>query len=313
LLAVQAQDPRGARLAVRSRSQGLVASDVDRALTQERSVVVSTLQRGTLHLVRSEDYWWLHPLTTPQLRTASARRLAQEGVSTAAAERGVAVIEAALADGPMGRDAVRERVAAAGVRVEGQALVHILLLATIRGLIVRGPMLGGSHGYVLTRDWLGAPPPPLDRRTALGRLAERYLAGHGPASERDLARWAGITLGESRLGLQQIAAQLVGREDGLADLAGRAGPAELPPPRLLGSFDPVLHGWVSREDIVGRHRGIVTTNGIFRPFAMAGGQAVATWTLTAGRVAISPLQPLDDATTEALDADATAVIAFLRG
>ena len=33
LLAVQAQDPRGFRLAVRSRTDGLTAADVDRALT----------------------------------------------------------------------------------------------------------------------------------------------------------------------------------------------------------------------------------------------------------------------------------------
>ena len=70
LLAIQAQDPRGARLAIRARSAGLSASDVDSALTR-RSLIVTWLNRGTLHLVRSEDYWWLHPLTTPQLRTGT--------------------------------------------------------------------------------------------------------------------------------------------------------------------------------------------------------------------------------------------------
>ena len=55
LLAVQAQDPRGARLAVRSRSTGLRAVDVDSAL-EDRTLVVSWLNRGTLHLVAAEDY-----------------------------------------------------------------------------------------------------------------------------------------------------------------------------------------------------------------------------------------------------------------
>ncbi|HEY7359559.1 MAG TPA: crosslink repair DNA glycosylase YcaQ family protein, partial [Streptosporangiaceae bacterium] len=64
LLAIQAQDPRGARLAVRARTSGLVAADVDEALTADRSVVISWLNRGTLHLVLAEDYWWLHQLTT---------------------------------------------------------------------------------------------------------------------------------------------------------------------------------------------------------------------------------------------------------
>src|SRR5450755_3593284 len=50
------------------------------------------------------------------------------------------------------------------------------------------------------------------------------------------------------------------RAGGLVQLAGREPAAALPPPRLLGSFDPVLHGWASREPILGAHQGIVTVN-----------------------------------------------------
>ena len=71
LLAVQGQDERGVRLAIRARSAGLTAADIDRALTEERSLVVTWLNRGTLHLVCSEDYPWLQPLTTPR-RSMSA-------------------------------------------------------------------------------------------------------------------------------------------------------------------------------------------------------------------------------------------------
>ena len=218
LLAIQAQDPRGARLAVRARSAGLSAADVDSALAR-RSLVVSWLNRGTLHLVRAEDYWWLHPLTTPQLLTGNSRRLAQEGVPPQDAERAVAAVRAALAaDGPLTRAQLRERVAAAGVRTEGQALVHVLLLASIRGLIVRGPMAGRDQAFVLASDWLGAPPPAMGREAALGELARRYLAGHAPAADRDLARWAGIGLRDARLGLARCGA--VQRADGLAELPG---------------------------------------------------------------------------------------------
>ena len=188
---------RGARGLRSGRVQrGLSASDVDSALTRRRSLIVTWLNRGTLHLVRAEDYWWLHPLTTPQLRTGNSRRLAQEGVPPEDAERAVAVVRAALAaDGPLTRSQLRGRVAAAGVRTEGQAMVHILALASIRGLIVRGPVAGRDQAFVLARDWLGAPPPAMGREAALGELARRYLAGHAPAADRDLARWAGIGLG----------------------------------------------------------------------------------------------------------------------
>src|SRR6476646_1494397 len=83
LLAVQGQDPRGARLAVRARTERLSAADVDRALSEERSLLITWLNRGTLHLVRSEDYPWLQALTTPPLLTGNATRLRQLGVSEA--------------------------------------------------------------------------------------------------------------------------------------------------------------------------------------------------------------------------------------
>src|ERR1700760_3919309 len=134
LLAVQGQDPRGARLAIRARSNGLTAADVDRALTQDRSLLITWLNRGTLHLVCSEDYRGLHMLTTPPLLTGNARRLQQEGVTPSAAERGVQAIERALAaEGPLTRAQLRERIAAARVKTDGQALVHLLMLATLRG------------------------------------------------------------------------------------------------------------------------------------------------------------------------------------
>jgi Winged helix DNA-binding domain len=164
---------------------------------------------------------------------------------------------------------------------------------------------------VLARDWLGAPPPVMSREAALGELARRYLAGHAPAADRDLAQWAGIGLRDARLGLARCGA--VQRADGLAQPP--AGPqraaAGLPPPRLLGAFDPLLLGWASRDPIVGPHRGIVTVNGLFRPFALAGGRAVATWTIARGQVMLAPLVPLDTHTRAALTADAADVTRFL--
>jgi len=310
LLAVQGQDPRGARLAIRVRSAGLTAADVDRALTVDRSLLITWLNRGTLHLVAAEDYWWLHPLTAPRSMAASSRRLAQEGVPPADAERAVGVVEAALADdGPLTRRQLGERIAAAGVRTQGQALVHILFLASTRGIAVRGPMIGGEHAFVLVRDWLGAPPARFDRDQALAELARRYLIGHGPADDRDLAKWAGVPLNDARRGLAAIAGKLRERDDGLAGLAGRQ--SAVPPPRLLGPFDPLLHGWASREPVLGSHQGIVTVNGLFRPFALVNGTAAAIWRLSGGEVTLSPLIAMRPDDEAALHADAADVRRFL--
>jgi Winged helix DNA-binding domain len=314
LLAIQGQDPRGARLAIRARSVGLSAAHVDRALTEQRSLLITWLNRGTLHLVCSEDYPWLHALTTPPLSTANARRLAQEGVTAAAARRGVDVIERSLAaEGPLTRAQLRERLATADVRTAGQALVHLLILATLRGLTVRGPMVDRQHAYVLVRDWLGEPAAPIDRDRALAELARRYLAGHGPAGERDLAKWAGLPLRDARAGLAAIASELSQRADGLLDLAKRPAAAPLPPPRLLGAFDPVLLGWKSRAEILApSHRGIVTVNGLFRPFALVRGRAVAIWGMPAGEVVIEePFDRLTRRDAATLRADAKDVLRYL--
>jgi hypothetical protein len=313
LLAVQGQDPRGARLAVRARTEGLTAADVDRALSEERSLLITWLNRGTLHLVRCEDYPWLHALTTPPLFTSATRRLAQEGVPPDVAERGVATIERSLGDeGPLNRLQLRERLDSAGVPTEGQALIHLLFLTTLRGIAVRGPMAGGRHSYVLVSDWLD-PAGPVDRDEALAELARRYLVGHAPADDRDLARWAGLPLRDARAGLAAIASELVEGEDGLVHLAAHPPSAEVPAPRLIGAYDPILLGWTSREQIIGPHIHLVTNNGLFRPFAMVEGRAVATWRLKSGRVTIEPLGRITKKATVALDADAADVERFMRG
>jgi hypothetical protein len=318
LLAVQGQDQRGVRLAIRARSTGLSAADVDRALSDDRSLLITWLNRGTLHMVGSEDYPWLHALTAPPLFTSAARRLSQEGVTPAAIERGVAAIERALSEeGPLDRAQLRERIAASGVRTEGGALIELLFLASVRGLIVRGPMVEGQHAYVLVRDWLGEPAA-VDRDRALAELARRYLAGHAPADDRDLARWTGLPLRDARAGLRAIASQLHQRPDGLLELSATGStraepPARLPRPRLLGAFDPVLLGWCSRAALLdANHHRIVTVNGIFRPFALVRGRAVATWTIAAGEVVLKPFAALSQAHERALRADARDVLRYLR-
>jgi len=311
LLAIQAQDPRGARLAIRARTRGVAATDVDRALTEERSLLISWLNRGTLHLVASEDFSWLHSLVTPPLMTTSATRLAQEGIDTRGVQRGVAVIERALAgEGPLTRHELRERLRSAGLRTEGQALVHLLFRSTLERIAIRGPVIGREHAYVLVRDWLPAPRT-FTRERALAELARRYLAGHGPATDRDLARWAGLPLRDARAGLVSIAAELVDLPGGLVDLRGRPRAARLPAPRLLGAFEPLLMGWSSRADVLGDVEGAIVAGGIFRGFALAGGRAVAVWRFAGQKILIEPLQTLSGEWQRALDDDAAAVRRFL--
>ncbi len=318
ILAVQAQDHRGARLAIRARSGLTGVSDVEDALTRRRSAVISWLNRGTLHLVAADDYWWLHPLTTPRTRPGNDRRLRQLGLEARDVDRGVDTIVAAVTEhGPQTRTELRAALDGAGVRTEGQALVHLLAAATLRGHIVRGPTRQGQSAFVRVEAWLGRAPDRLDEPEALARVARRYLTGHGPATADDLAKWAGITLRRARAGFQAVADECIEYPDGLVDLAERAGTSagrrsfRMPTPSLLGPFDPVLHGWVDRSLVAGAHRGIVTTNGLFRPTALVGGRVVGTWGLADGRLRLKPLEPIAPGALRALAREGLAVLAFL--
>jgi hypothetical protein len=252
VLAVQAQDERGARLAIRSRSIGLTAADVDAALTERRSMVVTWLNRGTL----------------------------------------------------------RSRLDAAGVPTAGQALVHVLVAATLAGRLVRGPLVDGGHVFVDAESWLGASEPvPFEE--AVERLARRYLEGHGPATAADLARWAGVPLGTARRGLDTIGAELVTVSDDLVALESAPAQRDIPAPRLLEMFDPILHGWVSREPLLGAIGSAVISAGVFRATALVGGRVAATWSLNGNVLTVRPLVELSAVARDALRDDGADVFRFL--
>jgi hypothetical protein len=310
LLAVQAQDLRAARLALRARTTGLTAADVDAALTEERSVVVAWLGRGTLHLVGRDDYPWLLGLTAPTRLTASRRRLGQDGVSPRQAERAMEIIKRALAEeGPLTRPELAERLAARRIRTEGQATPHLLGLAGLRGIVVLGPVCDdGAHAFALTRDWLGAAPDPAlagaEREAALAELARRYLVAHRPATAADLAAWIGLPLRDARAGLAAIAADPAPRE---------AAPAAIPA-RLLPAFDPYLLGWKDRGFAVSaRHaKRVYPGGGMLRATATVDGRAVGTWSAAGGEVELELFARVDAAAKQALRDDGQDVARFVQ-
>lgn len=311
LLAVQAQDARAFRLAVRARSAGGTAADVEAALTERRSLLVTWLCRGTLHLVRSTDYPWLHALTAPRIAPRIARRLLQLGVDPTMTERGVAVIVEALAGGPSSRDQLRLALDAASVPTAGQALVHLIAAASLQAHVVRGPVRDGEHCFVDARHWLGEMEVP-DPDTCLAKLARRYLAGHGPAAPEDLAAYAGITLTAARRAFALIDHETKPVPTGLLALnTTDESAADLPPPRLLGMFDPILHGWADRGFVTAGHEAVVTSNGLFRATALVEGRVAGIWRLSNGTVSLTPFEPLSSATLGALGREAADVLRYL--
>ena len=225
---MQAQEPRAARLAFRARARGLTAADVDRARTEERSLLRAWVMRRTIHLIAAEDAGWLIPLFGEATVRWSRKRLADFGLDRSGQDRALKVLHDAVdAEGALTRPELAERLERAGFETANEFKVHLWLLATLDGELCLGPDRGANACLVRTEDWIG----PLERRSredSLAELARRYLRAYAPATERDLARWAGLPLRDARLGFERIAGELARGPTGCSRSAAARAPAARP-------------------------------------------------------------------------------------
>jgi hypothetical protein len=282
LLAVQAQDFASVPLALRARSKGLTRAQVHAAL-DSGELVISWLNRGTLHMVCREDYPWLQALTAPTIRTANDRRLAQEGVTDP--PRGMRAIVRALSHGPLLRKEIGERIGA-----KAAALTHLLVAASLEGLIVRGPVRGKEQTFALVQDHLGELPE-VDREAALTELAMRYAAGHARSTDADLAYWSGLPLRDIKGRLPFLKKRNLTPSLGL---------------RLLPPFDPYIMGWRERSFAIpaAMTRRVMPGGGMFRAVVLVDGRVAGTWSRAGGRVVV-------DGRDEGLDDEIADVERFL--
>jgi Winged helix DNA-binding domain len=308
----QAQDLSAGRLAFRARSAHLSAADVDRARTQERSLLRTWVMRGTMHLIATEDEAWLAPLFERAFADNSSRRLAQLGIDSAIQERGLREIRGALeADGPLTRSDLVERLRRKGIALDSSTRLHLFGLAIARRIACLGPDVGSQTSLVGARDWLGERPRH-DRDAALPELARRYLRAFGPATEADFAGWAGLGLRQIRSALADIGDELVEARVGDRQAWLLKGAARRPRRRivrLLPGWDTYLMGHRDREFIAEpvRWRRIMPGGGLLRPTIVVDGAAAGTWRLRRGgsafKVEVEPFAPLDAATAKEIAAE----------
>ena len=320
LTGVQAQVLSAAGLALRARTDGLTAEQVERARLQDRSLVLTWAMRGTLHLICAEDYGWLVPLVVePRLGNAH-RRLKAEGVSVDQSATALRLIERMLErEGALTRDEIADRLRGQGVRTEGQAIAHLVWLAAAEGVICHGADRGGQRCFVLVRDWLGQPEPR-DRDAALAELAVRYLAAHGPAEPEDLVAWSGIRPADARRSWRRIEDRLVPLQTALGVRWALRSPPDPAPAglvRLLPAFDEYLLGWRDRRLVVPpEHRTAINRGGGWlHPVLLHDGRAAGTWSAErrsqAFRLQIRPFSPLSAAVRRLAEREARALASFL--
>jgi hypothetical protein len=210
-------------------------------------------------------------------------------------DRATSLILDALAQQP---DQTREQLAGhlrAHGLPQGQVLMLLLGLLELDRLVCSGRSREGKHTYAAFAERIPSPRR-LERDEALAELTLRYFTGHGPATERDLAYWATLTLGDVRRGLAQV-------QDRLASFQhdGRTfwhAPGDPPPTRgqepaghLLQILDEVYRGYQDSRMVLDS-AGIVpggreTAIGM----ALVDAQIVAGMKRTVGRRAVFDITP----------------------
>lgn len=300
LCAMQAQDYAGSLWAVGLRCRaGTTVADVERAIA-ERRIVRTWPMRGTLHLVAAADVRWMLALLAARIITSAATRQAQLGLTEADFDRAAQLFTDALSGGrSLTRPKAMALLESGGIATAGQRGYHILWLLAQRGLLCCGPVQAKQQTFVLLDEWIPPGPaeqdaPPQD--VALARLAERYVAGHGPATVADLAWWAGITKADARAGLAAVERGLLEsvQADGieywlpagaLAELGDTVSdsraPRRAPDAHLLPGFDEYLLGYTDREPQLAGHyesfASTVSANGMLSSTAVIDGRVHGTW------------------------------------
>jgi hypothetical protein len=287
LTCVQGQDYPGALTSVALRTTVRSRAEVEGAL-DDGHVVRTWPMRGTLHFLPAEDVGWLIGLLGPRVLAGAPARRQQLGITDASVEEArLAAVGALSGNRRLRRGELLAALGDAGVDVTGQRGYHLLWYLSQTGTLCLGPTDDGEQCWVLVEEWLG-PQRTLEPDEALHRLADRFFRGHGPATIKDLVRWAGIRVTEARGGLASVRAGLATLDvDGTEHYLDPATPdlltdcrAEARGTFLLPGFDEFVLGYGDRSAVLEpeHFQQIVPgSNGMFRPTVVHQGRIVGTW------------------------------------
>jgi hypothetical protein len=320
--AVQSQDYGPAKWSLAQRTTGCTDAALEQAFASGRILRTHVL-RPTWHFVAPADIRWLLAATASRVQLRCAHRYRQLGLDAATRTKTEKLLAGALEGGNhLTRREVGALLERAGIAAAGQRLPYVLMNAELQGLICSGAPKGKQHTFALLEE----RAPQATRLTgdeALAELTRRYFSGHGPATAKDLAAWASLTVAEVKRSIAMVAGQLEHEVvDGLTFwfAAPPAPQAASPSPvvHLLQTFDEYVMGYGESRfvlDLAGRVRPLPPMPGVFAPVVVLDGQVAGRWrrTLTGGAVVVEAALdlPFSEAQARALDLAVNEFGAFL--
>ncbi|SDE33565.1 winged helix DNA-binding domain-containing protein [Auraticoccus monumenti] len=338
---LHATEPATVHLSVHARVDDVTVADVERALYEERTLVKQLAMRRTLFAFPRDLLPAAWGSASARVATAHRARVAKDVEHASLATDGriwlaeaEAAVVAHLADGSA-RSAkeLREALPQLHGRIGGTTekrydisisiAPRVLTQLGLEAVLVRG--VNGGHWrtsrpqWTLMSTWLGDVPAPLPAAEGYAELVRRWLRTFGPGTAADLQWWLGSTKGAVVTALGDVGAVPVSLDDGGT---GWLLPDDLDPVAptdhwvaLLPVLDPTVMGWKERGWYLDGHgRDLFDSNGNAGTTAWVDGRVVGCWVQDDdGRVRVSPLEPLPDAATRALDVEAERLTRWLDG
>ncbi len=205
--AVQAQDYAGTKWALGQRLKNISDGLIDQAFA-DGSILRTHLLRPTWHFVTPPDIRWMLELTAPRVHAASAYMYRKVELNHKIFERSNVAMEKALQGGKqLTRDELRDVLEKTGIRTNGkQRMTYLMMQAELDGVVCSGPRKGKQFTYMLLEERI-ARTRKLTRDEALIELSKRYFTSRGPATIQDFAKWSGLTVTDSKLGLEAVKSQ----------------------------------------------------------------------------------------------------------
>jgi DNA glycosylase AlkZ-like len=316
IVAIQAQEPASAYVALWNRLADFDGSSLDRAF-ERHEITKAQLLRITLHAVTAADYPAFHEAMQRTLRAARLddRRFTSENVSVETVEALVPDLLAYAGEPRRNADVegwLRERF--------GTPKPRIWWALRQYGPFVHAPT-GGPWSFGPRPSYVGAREEarPGDVEASVQHLVLRYLGGFGPATMQDLAQFGTIYRPPVQEALKALGDRLE-RHEGpdrtvLYDVPGAVLPDEdVPaPPRLLPMWDSVLLAYADRSRVMpaGYRKIVMRNNGDVLPTLLVDGHVAGVWRTIEDGIEATAFHPLSDEDWTGLEAEAAGLRRFL--
>ncbi|MEU1972914.1 winged helix DNA-binding domain-containing protein [Microbacterium sp. NPDC019599] len=314
LLAVQAENPSQSAWAVATRTREPSRHDLA-ALLSSGQVLRTHVLRPTWHYVHAEDVVWLIELTRDRVLPTVDQQLKPLADRLPALEDAVVDV---LGESPAGtRTELAEALAQRGHELTGMQLMLLAAHLELHTVIVSGAPRDGEHTYALFADRVPTPRR-LERDEALVELALRYFTSHGPATERDLAYWATLTLTDVRRGLAGAADRLESFEHDdrtYWHAPGEAPASSSPAGHLLQVLDEMYRGYQESRWVLDEAGMLVRGRESAIGMALVDGQLLAGMKRAVNAKAVTfeirPTRPLDRGEAGAIEGAADRYARYL--